>query len=161
MGNTLVIVGAGFSGTGKLFAAELADGPPSLADRVILAPGNPPPPLLPWAAAVRSHPAYRHDPWDVSKNLTAEHSVLIVGNGLTMTDVAMNLTQDASRAPALHTVSRRRLVPLSQTAFRLSAMRGDGAALRGSTHEFAAHGRVGVRGCAGSRTSHRRVWGMY
>jgi uncharacterized NAD(P)/FAD-binding protein YdhS len=116
-------------GAGKPFAAELADGQPILADRVILAPGNPPPPLLPWAAAVRNHPAYRHVPWDVPKHLTAEHSVLIVGNGLTMTDVAMNLAQDASRAPALHTVSRRGLVPLSQTAFRPSAMRGDGAAL--------------------------------
>jgi uncharacterized NAD(P)/FAD-binding protein YdhS len=116
-------------GAGKPLAAEPAEGAPILADRVILALGNPPPPLLPWAAAVRDHPAYRHDPWDVPQNLTAEHSVLIVGNGLTMTDVAMNLTQDASRSPALHTVSRRGLVSLSQTAFRPSAMPGDGEAL--------------------------------
>ena len=116
-------------GAGKPFAVELGEGAPILADRVILALGNPPPPLLPWAAAVRNHPAYRHDPWDTPKKLTAKHSVLIVGNGLTMADVAMTLTQDASRAPALHTVSRRGLVPLSQTAFRPSAMRGDGEAL--------------------------------
>jgi uncharacterized NAD(P)/FAD-binding protein YdhS len=119
----------GRSGAGKPFAVELVDGAPVMANRVILALGNPPPPLLPWAAAVRDHPAYRHDPWDLAKNLTAEHSVLIVGNGLTMADVAMTLSQDASRAPALHTVSRRGLVALSQTAFRPSAMRGDGEAV--------------------------------
>jgi uncharacterized NAD(P)/FAD-binding protein YdhS len=113
----------------KRFAVELAAGAPILADRVILALGNPPPPLLPWAAAVRSHHGYRHDPWDLPKTLTDKHSVLIVGNGLTMADVAMTLTQDASRAPALHTVSRRGLVPLSQTEFRPSALRGDGEAL--------------------------------
>jgi uncharacterized NAD(P)/FAD-binding protein YdhS len=113
-------------GAAKPFAVELAGGAPIPADRVILALGNPPPPLLPWAAAVRNHRAYRHDPWDLPKNLTERHSVLIVGNGLTMTDVAMTLAQDASRAPALHTVSRRGLVPLSQTAFRPSALRGDG-----------------------------------
>jgi uncharacterized NAD(P)/FAD-binding protein YdhS len=116
-------------GAGKPLVAELADGAPIPADRVILALGNPPPPLLPWAAAVRNHRAYRHDPWDMPKNLTAKSSVLIVGNGLTMTDVAMTLAQDASRAPALHTVSRRGLVPLSQTAFRPSALRGDGEAV--------------------------------
>lgn len=113
-------------GAGKPFAAELTEGAPLPADRVILALGNPPPPLLPWAAAIRNHRAYRHDPWDLPKNLTAKHSVLIVGNGLTMTDVAMTLAQDASRAPALHTISRRGLVPQSQTAFSPSALRGDG-----------------------------------
>jgi uncharacterized NAD(P)/FAD-binding protein YdhS len=107
----------------------LADGAPIPADRVILALGNPPATLLPWAAAVRNHGAYRHDPWDLPKHLTAKHSVLIVGNGLTMTDVAMTLAQDASLAPALHSVSRHGLVPLSQTEFRPSALSGDGEAV--------------------------------
>ena len=39
------------------------------------------------------------------------------------------LTQDAGRAPLLHTISRRGLVPLPQTTFRPSAVRGDGEAL--------------------------------
>jgi uncharacterized NAD(P)/FAD-binding protein YdhS len=116
-------------GTGKPFLVELSAGAPIGADRVILALGNPPPSLLPWAAAIRDHRAYRHDPWDLPKTLTEKHSVLIVGNGLTMADVAMTLTQDAGRAPALHTVSRRGLLPLSQTEFRPTAMRGDGEAL--------------------------------
>jgi uncharacterized NAD(P)/FAD-binding protein YdhS len=99
------------------------------ADRVILALGNPPPPLLPWAEAVRDHEAYRNDPWDLPKTLAATASVLIVGNGLTMADAALALTQDTNRAPTLHTISRRGLVSLPQTTFRPSAVRGDGEAL--------------------------------
>lgn len=111
------------------FMAEFADRPPMAADRVILALGNPPPALPPWAAAIRDHAAYRHDPWDLPKTLSAEHSVLIVGNGLTMADAASFLTQDPGRAPALHTISRHGVVPLPQTEFRASAVRGDGEAL--------------------------------
>ncbi len=116
------------SGDGALMA-EFSDRPPLAADRVILALGNPPPALLPWAAAIRDHAAYRHDPWDLPKTLGAEHSVLIVGNGLTMADAAAFLTQDPGRAPALHTISRHGVVPLPQTEFRASAVRGDGEAL--------------------------------
>jgi uncharacterized NAD(P)/FAD-binding protein YdhS len=118
------------------FAVEFANHPPVLADRVILALGNPPPPLLPWAEQVRDHPAYRHDPWNLPRSLTAEHSVLIVGNGLTMADTAWALSNDARRAPALHTISRRGLVPLPQTTFRSSAMRGDGEALLARAHSI-------------------------
>jgi uncharacterized NAD(P)/FAD-binding protein YdhS len=116
-------------GAGKPFAAEFLDRPPIVADSVILALGNPPPPLPPWAAAVRDHRAYRHDPWELPKTLSAEHSVLIVGNGLTMADAALALTQDTSRVPALHTISRRGLVSLPQTTFHPSAVRGDGEAV--------------------------------
>jgi uncharacterized NAD(P)/FAD-binding protein YdhS len=114
-------------GTGQL-AAEFADRAPITADRVVLALGNPPARLLPWAAAVREHTAYRHDPWDLPKTLGAEHSVLIVGNGLTMADVALVLSQEAGRAPVLHTISRRGLVSLPQSTFRPAAVRGDEAA---------------------------------
>jgi uncharacterized NAD(P)/FAD-binding protein YdhS len=116
-------------GAGKPFAAEFLDRPAIVADSVILALGNPAAPLPPWAAAVRDHRAYRHDPWELPKTLTAEHSVLIVGNGLTMADTALALTHDTSRAPALHTISRRGLVPLPQTTFHPSALRGDGEAV--------------------------------
>jgi len=116
-------------GDGKPFAVEFNDRAPIMADRVILALGNPPPPLQPWAAAIRDHGAYRHDPWELPKTLSAEHSVLIVGNGLTMADAAAALTQDASRAPMLHTISRRGLVSLPQATFRASTVRSDGEAL--------------------------------
>jgi uncharacterized NAD(P)/FAD-binding protein YdhS len=114
---------------GKPFAVEFNDRAPILADRVILALGNPPPPLQPWAAAICDHEGYRHDPWELPKILSAEHSVLIVGNGLTMADAAAALTQDESRAPMLHTISRRGLVSLPQAKFRPSTVRSDGEAL--------------------------------
>jgi uncharacterized NAD(P)/FAD-binding protein YdhS len=113
----------------EAIAAEFADRPPIMADRVILALGNPPPPLLPWAVTVRDHAAYRHDPWDLPKNLRADHAVLIVGNGLTMADTALALTQHAGREPVLHTISRRGLVPLPQTTFRPTAVQGNGEEL--------------------------------
>jgi uncharacterized NAD(P)/FAD-binding protein YdhS len=116
----------------RRWAAELADRPPIAADRVILALGNPPATLLPWAAAVRDHAAYRHDPWDLPKALGSGHSVLIVGNGLTMADIASAVTQDADRAPSLHTISRRGLIPLPQTTFRAAAVHGDPQAFLGS-----------------------------
>jgi uncharacterized NAD(P)/FAD-binding protein YdhS len=111
------------------FAVEFADRAPIVAHRVILALGNPPPPLLPWAVAIRDHKAYRNDPWELPKTLAAEHSVLIVGNGLTMADAVLALSEDPDRAPVIHTISRRGLVSLPQTTFRPSALRGDGEAL--------------------------------
>ena len=116
-------------GSAQPLSAEFADREPIAADRVILALGNPPAAPMAWAAAIRDHAAYRHDPWDLPKTLGAGHSVLIVGNGLTMADVALAMSQEAGRMPALHTISRRGLVPQPQTTFRPTAMRGDGAAL--------------------------------
>jgi uncharacterized NAD(P)/FAD-binding protein YdhS len=113
----------------KPLAAKFTDRAAIPADRVILALGNPSPPLLPWAEAVRDHEAYRNDPWDPPKTLPAKASVLIVGNGLTMADVALALTHDTNRELMLHTISRRGLVSLPQTTFRPTAVRGDGEAL--------------------------------
>jgi uncharacterized NAD(P)/FAD-binding protein YdhS len=59
-------------GGDKPFSAEFADRPAIMADRVILALGNPPPPLLPWAAAVRDHQGYLHDPWELPKTLARQ-----------------------------------------------------------------------------------------
>jgi uncharacterized NAD(P)/FAD-binding protein YdhS len=115
----------------KPLAAEFMERPPILADLVILALGNPPAPLLPWAVPIRDHKSYRHDPWELPQTLPAGGSALIVGNGLTMVDVAITLTRDAARAPMLHTISRHGLVPLPQTAFRPSALSGDGEAILG------------------------------
>jgi uncharacterized NAD(P)/FAD-binding protein YdhS len=100
------------------------DRAPLQADRAVLALGNPPPALPPWAEAVRAHPAYREDPWNPPVNLTAGQCALIVGNGLTMADAAFSLTRDVARAPRLVTISRRGLIPLPQTAFHATAVRG-------------------------------------
>jgi uncharacterized NAD(P)/FAD-binding protein YdhS len=123
-------------GEGMPFAAEFADRPPIMADRVVLALGNPPPPLQAWADAVRDHGAYRNDPWQLPKTLTAKHSVLIVGNGLTMADVASALTENTNRAPMLHTISRRGLIPQQQATFRPTALRGSGEALLECAHSL-------------------------
>jgi uncharacterized NAD(P)/FAD-binding protein YdhS len=113
----------------KPLLAVLADREAIPADRVVLALGNPPPALLPWAEEVRNHRAYVHDPWTLPKTLSAEHVVLIVGNGLTMADVALALSGDPDRTPQLATISRHGLIPETQTTFRPSAVQGDGEAL--------------------------------
>jgi uncharacterized NAD(P)/FAD-binding protein YdhS len=114
---------------GRPFELQLADGTQLAAERVVLAPGNPPPPRLPWAEEIRDHRGYRHDPWDLPKGLGGQSSILIVGNGLTMADAVLALSHDSNRSPMLHTLSRRGLIPLPQTAFRPSAVRGDGEVL--------------------------------
>jgi uncharacterized NAD(P)/FAD-binding protein YdhS len=116
-------------GEDEPFAVEVADCALVLAHRVVLALGNPPPPLLPWAVPIRDHKAYRNDPWELPRSLAAEHSVLIVGNGLTMADAVAALSEDAERAPAIHTISRHGLVSLPQTRFQPTALRGDGEGL--------------------------------
>jgi uncharacterized NAD(P)/FAD-binding protein YdhS len=114
---------------GKPLLAVIADREAIPADRIILALGNPPPALLPWAKEVRNHRAYVQDPWTLPKTLGAEHTVLIVGNGLTMADVALALSGDPDRTPRLATISRHGLIPETQTTFRPSAVQGDGEAL--------------------------------
>ena len=109
---------------GGLLALEFAGRETLHASRVILALGNPPPTVLRWAEAVPNHPAYFDDPWIPPVHLSSAHSALIVGNGLTMADVAFSLTRDAGRAPRLVTISRRGLLPLPQSTFRASAVQG-------------------------------------
>jgi uncharacterized NAD(P)/FAD-binding protein YdhS len=113
---------------------------PILADRVVLALGNPPPPLLPWAEEVQDHRRYLHDPWQVPPALEPHHAVLVIGNGLTMADVVLALTHERDAAPLVHTLSRRGLVPLSQSQERVDPsaeiMRADGERLLAATHSL-------------------------
>jgi uncharacterized NAD(P)/FAD-binding protein YdhS len=117
-------------------AAQLADHAPIVGHAVILALGNPPAPLPPWAEALRGHAAFRQDPRDLPETLTADQSVLIVGNGLTMADAASLLTRHPDRIPTLHTISRRGLIPKTQTEFHADAMRGAGESLLASAHSL-------------------------
>ena len=116
-------------------AAQFADRAPILGNVMVLALGNPPAPLPPWAEALRGHAAFREDPRDLPE-LTADQSVLIVGNGLTMADAAAALSRHPDRIPTLHTISRRGLIPKTQTEFNVDAMRGNGEALLASTHSL-------------------------
>jgi len=123
-------------GSGAPLAAQLADRAPIAADIVILALGNPPARLPLWASELSGHGAFRQDPRDLPKTLTAEHSVLIVGNGLTMADAVAELSRHADQVPTLHTISRRGLIPKPQTAFHAGALRGSGEGLLESAHSL-------------------------
>jgi uncharacterized NAD(P)/FAD-binding protein YdhS len=59
--------------------------------------------------------------------------VLIVGNGLTMVDAALALSADPRRVPNLYTLSRRGLIPQTQTAFKPSLACGNGEELLAAT----------------------------
>jgi uncharacterized NAD(P)/FAD-binding protein YdhS len=115
-----------------------ANGDSMDADWVVLAVGNPPPPMLPWAAPVQEHPAYRDNPWAPHPTLSRDHAVLIVGNGLTMADVVSSFARDAGRTPRMMTVSRRGLIPLPQSTFHAAALRGDGSGLLDSAGSIRA-----------------------
>jgi uncharacterized NAD(P)/FAD-binding protein YdhS len=124
------------SGAGAALAAEFADRAPIRGDVLILALGSPSVPLPHWAEKLNGHAAFRQDPRDLSENLGSEHSVLIVGNGLTMADAASALSRHTERVPTLHTISRRGLIPKTQTTFHTNAMRGSGETLLSSAHSL-------------------------
>lgn len=115
--------------TGPPLLVQFRARPPIFADLIVLALGNPPPAPQPWAVDVLEHGAFRQDPRDLPRALGEEHSVLIIGNGLTMADVASLLSRDSRRGPMLHTISRRGLLPQPQAIFHTGAMRGGDALL--------------------------------
>jgi uncharacterized NAD(P)/FAD-binding protein YdhS len=121
---------------GSALGAEFADRAPIFGEALILAFGSPSVPVPAWAEKLRGHAAFRQDPRDLPETLTAEHSVLIVGNGLTMADAASALSRHPERVPKLHTISRRGVLPRTQTTFHTDAMRGSGEALLSSTHSL-------------------------
>jgi uncharacterized NAD(P)/FAD-binding protein YdhS len=121
---------------GAAVAAEFADRVPIRGDAIILALGSPSVPLPAWAQELNGHAAFRQNSRDLPASLGSEHSVLIVGNGLTMADAASLLSRDAERVPTLHTISRRGLIPKTQTIFHTDAMRGSGEALLSAAHSL-------------------------
>jgi uncharacterized NAD(P)/FAD-binding protein YdhS len=106
----------------KPLLANLADRSSIPADRVVLASGNPPSAVHSWARGLSNHPAYVHDPWRMPRSLGAQDSVLIVGSGLTMVDIALALSLEGGEVPLVRTISRHGLLPLGQTIFRPTAV---------------------------------------
>lgn len=99
--------------TGHGVALTLADGAAVAADAAVLAVGNlPPHDPAGLDPAVLAPPRYFGDPWD--KRLTAglgpEDTVLIVGTGLTMVDVALAL-EASGFSGRIVALSRRGLLP--------------------------------------------------
>ena len=130
------VTGIARAADGAALAAEFADRAPILGDALILAMGNPSVPVPNWAQQLNGHAAFRQDPRDLPETLGSEHSVLIVGNGLTMADAASVLSRHPERMPTLHTISRRGLIPKTQTTFHTGAMRGSGETLLSSAHSL-------------------------
>lgn len=101
---------------------RLANGNEQIVDRVVLAVGNYPPanPLVPEMEFFNG-PNYVRDPWapDALDGIPMEASVLLLGTGLTMMDVALELTRRGFSS-TLFALSRRGLLP--QTHRELPAM---------------------------------------
>ncbi len=123
------VIGIERSPDTRSLTVRVAGREPIAADHVVLALGNPVSAVHPWAQGLLRHPAYFHDPWSVPRSFRAAQSVLIVGTGLTMVDVALALSLEGGRVPLVRTISRHGLLPLGQTIFQPKAVQGDGEIL--------------------------------
>jgi len=106
----------------------LADGRMLRAARVVLAVGNPPPAALPGTEALHGHGGYTADPWAAPPRFRRGESVLLVGAGLTMVDVAVAGCAGA-RDLTLHAISRHGLRPAAQSSAGVREPAPDAAAL--------------------------------
>ncbi len=120
--------------SGTRWRLELRDGP-LLADDVVLTLGNAPPAPLKGTESLRGSEFTVLDPWSALENVPARHSVLLVGTGLTMVDVATSLHSVAGERPALHALSRRGLLPRSHECHRRSPAGVDVSALVSASRE--------------------------
>ncbi len=99
------------SGAGGLLT--LADGRTIVADEVVLALGNLPGEYpIPRALPVYHHPRYVHVPWrgNVLEGLGADDDLLLVGQGLTASDLIVQLDRAGHRG-TIHALSRHGLQP--------------------------------------------------
>jgi uncharacterized NAD(P)/FAD-binding protein YdhS len=102
------------------------------ADDVVLALGNPPPAPLPCMEdlpATAEPQQYVSDPWAQPLRFSPGETVLLVGNGLTMVDVASAAAASSNEQVVIHSISRHGLVPPSQTQFSHAACKGDSATM--------------------------------
>jgi uncharacterized NAD(P)/FAD-binding protein YdhS len=129
--------------SGGRLAAQIPGCASIAGDAVVLALGNPSAALPRWAEELRDHAGFRQDPRDLPMTLSAQHSVLIVGNGLTMADAASALSRHPDRVPTLYTISRRGLTPKPQSVFHVDAERGCSETLLSKAHSL----RQLVRAC--------------
>lgn len=129
-------------GAKRALRVELKDGSSFIADDVVLALGNPPPGNVPGAERLLGSPHYVSDPWSSPPQFSPGDTALIIGTGLSMADAVIagsdptrttRLDPGAPRVPTggvtFHAISRRGLVPPSQTAFRHAGCDDDGVTL--------------------------------
>jgi uncharacterized NAD(P)/FAD-binding protein YdhS len=108
---------------------ELDDGSSFIADDVVLALGNPPPSSLPGTQPLLDSPRYVADPWSTPPEFRPGETALIIGTGLTMADTVTAGSEATQNNVTFHAISRRGLVPPSQTAFRHAGCDDNGIAL--------------------------------
>jgi uncharacterized NAD(P)/FAD-binding protein YdhS len=121
------------------FRLQLADGRSLMADDVVLALGNLSPSPVPGTEALAGCTSYVHDPWAESLTCEPGESVLLIGTGLTMADMALAAAAASNNQAVIHAISRHGLMPPSQTAFRHADCKGDSAALlRAAAHSARA-----------------------
>ncbi|HEX4266581.1 MAG TPA: FAD/NAD(P)-binding protein [Steroidobacteraceae bacterium] len=109
------------------FRIRLADGRVLAATTIVLALGNPPPARLPAAESVRGSSRYAEDPWAAPPSFEPGETILIVGTGPTMADVAIAGNQSAGGRAVIHAISRHGLLSTCQTGLRTSDDRVDDA----------------------------------
>jgi uncharacterized NAD(P)/FAD-binding protein YdhS len=114
------------------YRVVLADGRQFDADDVVLALGNPGPADLPGTDKLGNQ--YISNPWAGPQTFTAGETVLLVGTGLTMADVAMAASAEAKDQVTIHAMSRHGLIPPSQTQFSQHTCKVDsGSILRAAS----------------------------
>src|SRR3569832_1641121 len=105
------------------YRVELADGRHIAADDVVLALGNPGPADLPGTDSLGNQ--YTSNPWAGPLTFAPGETVLLVGTGLTMADIAMAATGDTKEQIVVHAMSRHGLIPPSQTQFSQNTCKSD------------------------------------
>jgi uncharacterized NAD(P)/FAD-binding protein YdhS len=99
---------------------------------VVLALGNPGPADLPGTHNLGDQ--YISNPWAGARTFTPGETVLLVGTGLTMADVAMAASSETKDEITIHAMSRHGLIPPSQTQFSQNTCKTDsGSILRAAS----------------------------
>ncbi len=104
--------------TSSAFRIRMSDGRAFAASTIVLALGNPPPARIPAADSVRGSSRYVEDPWVAPVNLKPRETVLILGTGPTMADVALAGDETAHGRALIYAISRHGLISTIQRSFR-------------------------------------------
>jgi uncharacterized NAD(P)/FAD-binding protein YdhS len=109
---------------------DLDDGHLLFADEVVLALGNPPPARFSALEPI-GETRYVRDPWSSwpqERPEKAPRRVLLLGTGLTMTDVALRLALRGPEPPEILALSRHGRLPQPQAVFNRTSLPGNAIA---------------------------------